>query len=129
MKHYMFIGRYQPFHNAHKYLIDTVLNRGKRVCVAIMDTEVNDQNPYPAFVRVIMISKVYEKEIAEGKLKVIVIPPVEEVCTGRNVGYTIVDEPQEFKMISATDIRQKLSDQLPDVVKETIKNWENWNEK
>ena len=32
----LFIGRYQPFHEGHKWLIQQRLNLGKNVCIAIM---------------------------------------------------------------------------------------------
>jgi adenylylsulfate kinase len=40
-KYALFIGRWQPFHNSHKFLIDKALSEGKNVCVAIRDTELS----------------------------------------------------------------------------------------
>ena len=38
MKQYsLFIGRWQPWHQGHRWLIDQRLKEGKNVCVAIRD--------------------------------------------------------------------------------------------
>ena len=33
----LFVGRYQPFHEGHRWLIQQRLDLGKKVCIAIMD--------------------------------------------------------------------------------------------
>ena len=40
----LFIGRWQPFHGGHQWLIDQKLNEGKRVCIAIRDVPQDDKN-------------------------------------------------------------------------------------
>lgn len=40
-KYALFIGRWQPFHNGHKHLIDSALLRGDDVCIAIRNTEIS----------------------------------------------------------------------------------------
>jgi nicotinamide mononucleotide adenylyltransferase len=42
----LFIGRWQPWHPGHRWLIDQRLNEGKNVCVAIRDVEVNENQPW-----------------------------------------------------------------------------------
>ena len=42
----LFIGRWQPFHLGHKYLVDQELKAGKDVAIAIRDTELSEKNPY-----------------------------------------------------------------------------------
>ena len=39
----LMIGRFQPFHNGHKYIIDQAFAEGKNVCIAIRDTELSEQ--------------------------------------------------------------------------------------
>ena len=39
MKHSLFIGRWQPFHDGHKNLIDVVRKEGKKVVIAVRDSE------------------------------------------------------------------------------------------
>jgi len=109
----LFIGRWQPWHPGHRWLIDQRLNEGKNVCVAIRDVEVNENQPWDAET----IKKNVEVElhdlIQEGKIKVIVMPDIESVNYGRGVGYEIIEHvpPTDIKEISATKIRQELRKQ------------------
>lgn len=80
----LFVGRWQPFHDGHKALIDKVLDEGKPVVVAIRDTEISESNPYTVDQRRDMIEKVYGDRV-----KIIVVPDVAEICYGRKVGYSI----------------------------------------
>ena len=44
----LFIGRYQPFHDGHKKLIEEGLKRVGQACIAVRDTHGTDaQNPLP----------------------------------------------------------------------------------
>jgi nicotinamide mononucleotide adenylyltransferase len=109
----LFIGRWQPWHPGHRWLINQRLNEGKNVCVAIRDVEVNENQPWDAET----IKKNVEVElhdlIQEGKIKVIIIPDIESVNYGRGVGYEIIEHipPTDIKEISATKIRQELREQ------------------
>jgi nicotinamide mononucleotide adenylyltransferase len=109
----LFIGRWQPWHPGHRWLIDQRLNEGKNVCVAIRDVEVNENQPWDAET----IKKNVEVELYDliqvGKIKVIVIPDIESVNYGRGVGYKIIEHvpPTDIKEISATKIRQELREQ------------------
>ncbi len=42
----LFIGRWQPFHEGHQTLIDSVLKEGGKVVIAIRDTPISESNPY-----------------------------------------------------------------------------------
>ena len=44
MKYSMFIGRWQPWHDGHRWLIDQRLNEGKHIWIAIRDVEPSDDN-------------------------------------------------------------------------------------
>ena len=109
----LFIGRWQPWHPGHRWLINQRLNKGKNVCIAIRDVEVNENQPWDAET----IKKNVEVElhdlIQEGKIKVIIIPDIESVNYGRGVGYEIIEHvpPTDIKEISATKIRQELREQ------------------
>ena len=46
MKYSMFIGRWQPWHQGHRWLIDQRLNEGKNVLICIRDMEPDDNNPF-----------------------------------------------------------------------------------
>jgi len=107
----LFVGRYQPFHGGHKWLIQQRLDKGKKVCIAIMDIHdlEPEKNPYPANEVKENIDNQLNTEIIAGKVKTIIIPPIESVNYGRTVGYDIIEHvpPQNIKEISATKIRNK----------------------
>jgi len=121
MKYVLFIGRWSPFHNGHKYLIDAALKSGHPVCVAIRDTPHSEKDPYPAWLRREMIDAVYENN---PNVKIIIIPDIEIVVVGREVGYMIAKVPQEIEDISATNIRAGKSNELPKEVELIIQVWE-----
>ena len=121
MKYNLFIGRWCPFHNGHKTIIDSFLKNGKPVCVAIRETD----EKYPVLVRHEMIRAVYEEEYKSGLLKIVTIPDITQVCIGRGVGYSVVEVDKDIKAISATDIRAGKSFDMPQVVKRIIEVYEN----
>ena len=102
MKYSLFIGRYQPLHQGHIALIQRVLDEGKSICVALRDTEIDENNPYSTEQR----KEMFFKEFKD-KVKVIVIPDIEEVCYGRKVGWGIreIKLDKKTESISASKIR------------------------
>ena len=46
MKYSMFIGRWQPWHDGHRWLIDQRLNQNKNVLICIREVGLDDSNPY-----------------------------------------------------------------------------------
>ena len=46
MKYSMFIGRWQPWHDGHRWLINQRLNEGKNVLICIREVSQDDKNPY-----------------------------------------------------------------------------------
>ena len=106
----LFIGRWQPWHEGHRWLIDQRLNMDKNVCIAIRDIEPNEKQPWPSYQVKEKIEEELKDLIKEGRIKVIVIPDIESINYGRNVGYEIIehDPPMHIKEISATKIRKKL---------------------
>lgn len=110
MKYSMFIGRWQPWHEGHRWLIDQRLNEGKNVLVCIREVSKNDSNPYnPKDVK-----ENIENELSDlielNKVKVIIIPDIESVNYGRGVGYEIIEHipPDDIGEISATSIREHM---------------------
>src|SRR3989344_275881 len=103
----LFVGRWQPFHKGHQTLIETVLKKGKPVVIAIRDTEISHKNPYSTYERWTMIQKALKKY---GELvKIVVIPDIDEICYGREVGYDIrkIELDQKTETISGTLTRLK----------------------
>jgi len=100
-----FIGRWQPFHKGHKELIQTALDRGKDVLIGIRDTQISKENPYTTKERKKMILKAFYND--RDRIKLLVIPDIDEVLYGRNVGYKVekVTLSEGLHNISATRIR------------------------
>ena len=99
-KYSLVTGRFQPLHDGHRSMIDKLLKEGKNVCVAIMDTEIDEDNPYTLEERYKMF------EIAYGtSIKIITVPAITEVCYGRNVGYGLNRVRHEKEDVSASAIR------------------------
>ncbi len=109
MKYSMFIGRWQPWHEGHRWLIDQRLNEGKNVLICIREVDKDNSNPYDPYEVKENIEKQLNDLIQTKKVKVIIIPDVESVNYGRGVGYEIIEHkpPQDIKKISATEIRKK----------------------
>ena len=106
----MFIGRWQPWHDGHRWLIDQRLNQGKNVLICIRDIAPDEKNPFTASqVHSNIVVKLLDL-IAEKRVEVIVIPDIESVNFGRGVGYDVIEHipPQEVSDISATKIREQL---------------------
>jgi len=105
MKYSMFIGRWQPWHDGHRWLIDQRLNEGKNVLVCVREVSKDDSNPYdPQEVK----SNIEDRLSDLGnRVKVIIIPDIESVNYGRGVGYEIIEHvpPEDISEISATKIR------------------------
>ena len=110
MQYSLYIGRWQPFHDGHQWLIDQSLDKGKNVCIAIRDVELNDNQPFTAESIKENLEKRFTEHIKTGKIKVIIIPDIESVNYGRGVGYDIIEHipPANIKEISATKIREQM---------------------
>jgi cytidyltransferase-like protein len=106
----MFIGRWQPWHEGHRWLIDQRLEQGKNVLILIRDIAPNEKNPFTAQEVEVNIKKELWKLVGEERVKVLIIPDIESVNFGRGVGYDIIEHipPQGVSEISATKIREQL---------------------
>jgi len=107
MKYSLFIGRWQPWHQGHRWLIDQRLNEGKNVLICIRDMATDEKNPYTPE----EVKSNIENELSDlvqlNKVKVMIIPDIESINYGRGVGYEIIEHtpPNEISEISATKIR------------------------
>ena len=110
MKYSMFIGRWQPWHDGHRWLIDQRLNENINVLICIREVGKDDSNPYDPIEVKTNIENELKNLILSGKVKVIIIPDIESVNYGRGVGYDIIEHvpPKKVGEISATNIRKKL---------------------
>jgi cytidyltransferase-like protein len=106
----MFVGRFQPFHAGHRWVLDEMLTEGKNVLICIRDIAPDDKNPFSALEVQKNINLELWELINEGRVVVMIIPDIESVNFGRGVGYDIIEHipPQEVSEISATKIREQL---------------------
>jgi len=106
----MFIGRWQPWHAGHRWLIDQALEEGKKVLLCIRDVPVSEKNPWPAQEILMNLSVELKDLVEEGRLHIMKIPDIESINIGRGVGYDVIEHvpPQEIHDISATKIREQM---------------------
>ena len=110
-KYSMFVGRWQPLHKGHLWLINERLKEGKNIWLAIRDVKPDDKNPWTAQEIEKMVHEGELKHlIADGKVITSIIPDIESINYGRGVGYKIEEivMPEEIQKISATKIRAKM---------------------
>ena len=107
-KRALFIGRWQPFHNGHKWLINQKLESGIPCTIAVRDIPPDSKNPFTTSQTVQMIQEAYR----DSDIEVMTISDIESVNYGRGVGYEINEHvpPKNVGFISATDIRNKIKD-------------------
>ena len=111
VKYSMFIGRWQPLHKGHLWLINERLKEGKNVWLAIRDVKPDEKNPWTAKEIEQMVREGELKNlIIDGKIIVSIIPDIESINYGRGVGYDVIEHlpPKEIGDISATSIRNKM---------------------
>jgi len=106
----MFIGRWQPWHAGHRWLIDQRLNEGKNVLLCIRDVEPDEKNPWTAHQVMLNLFDELKDLVESGRVRVITIPDIESINIGRGVGYDVIEHvpPQEIHDISATKIREQM---------------------
>tara|TARA_B110001452_G_scaffold74913_1_gene60691 strand:- start:97 stop:498 length:402 start_codon:yes stop_codon:yes gene_type:complete len=111
VKYSMFVGRWQPLHKGHLWLINERLKEGKNVWLAIRDVTPDEKNPWTAQEIEKMVHEGELKELIEdGRVITSIIPDIESVNYGRGVGYDIIEHipPTEIGEISATSIRNQM---------------------
>lgn len=72
MKRGLYVGRFQPFHNGHKAVIDLLCNEVDELIIGIGSAQMSHdiRHPFTAGERVLMIQRV----LAEAKIPVYIIP-------------------------------------------------------
>ena len=110
VKYSMYIGRWQPWHEGHRWLIDQRLDEGKNVLICIRDIEPDEKNPWTADEVMLNLAEELKDLLNEGRIKIIKIPDIESINIGRGVGYDIIEHipPDTIKEVSATKIREQL---------------------
>lgn len=105
------IGRYQPWHKGHQWLLDELLeDKTEGVLIGVRDTPQDKDNPYYA-VDVVQNIKAWllnNRKQDFHRILVQVIPDISGVHYGRGVGWEIVEHvpPEDIGKVSATKIRE-----------------------
>jgi hypothetical protein len=105
----LLMGRFQPFHDGHRRLIESAIVRLGQACIAVRDTHgIDDQNPLSFF----DVKSRIEAGLRDhaGRFVVIAVPNVTHIFYGRDVGYAIerIDLDASTEAISATAIRDQI---------------------
>jgi adenylylsulfate kinase len=100
----LFIGRWQPCHNGHVWLIRQQLDRGQPVLLAVRDIPPDERNPLTTAQTVEILEAVFAGEDVE----VMTVPDIGSVNWGRGVGYDLSEHapPEDVGAISATEVRR-----------------------
>ena len=101
-----FIGRFQPMHKGHMWLIGKKLEQGIPCLILVRDIPPDEKNPFTTEETMSMIEAAYEGQ----DVVVQAIPDIESVNWGRGVGYETNEfkPPEDIKRISATEIRKRI---------------------
>ncbi len=125
MKYSMFIGRWQTWHEGHEWLIQQRLKEDKNVLICIRDCMPDKDNPFTSEEVYDMLSREttisYYMEM--GIIKLMIIPDIESVNYGRDVGYDVIEHtpPKDIEEISGTKIRERYKKERSDELTEIIK--------
>jgi len=116
-KYALFIGRWQNLHDGHDWLFSQKIKENIPVLIAIRDVDTDENNPRSAQQVKEILDIRYQDLISIGKVRIIIIPDIEGVYYGRDVGYKVQEfvPPPEIAEISGTKIRQALKDRKANI--------------
>ena len=105
------MGRFQPWHEGHRALLERALSKTGQVALMVRDTPVDKNNPFPTDI----VIQQLEHELAEyaGKILIGSVPNITHIVYGRKVGYKIEQEhfDKQIEDISATEVRKKMREE------------------
>jgi len=102
----MFIGRFQPLHNGHVSIINTLLESKQKVLIVLMDTKVDKDNPFTLAERKEMIVTAFPDSFFNGDIILSDVPPILSVNIGRKCGYDArYIDSRGLENVSASHIR------------------------
>ena len=107
MKYSLFIGKWQPWHDGHTWLIEERLKLGKNILIGIREIENPKYSPSDIKLKVL---RLFPTEVNIGTIDFIELPDIESINYGRDVGYDIIEHipPRDIKEISGTKIRKEI---------------------
>ena len=107
MKYSLFIGKWQPWHDGHTWLIEERLKLGKNILIGIREIENPKYSPSDIKLKVF---RLFPTEVNIGTIDFIELPDIESINYVRDVGYDIIEHipPRDIKEISGTKIRKEI---------------------
>lgn len=105
------IGRFQPPHQGHLWIVEEAVARVGRACIGIRGMPKDEKNPYSQWEVHMMWLKLLESAGIADRVTFAYLPNVTHVFYGRDVGYSIekLEAPSEVQAISATKIRAQMN--------------------
>lgn len=90
----MYLGRFQPFHNGHKAIVDEMLEECERVLIVIGSAQEKGtvKNPFPAWERAAMIGEVYKDKPVD----IIAIPDRLSISNDSGWGDYVMEYLEEY---------------------------------
>lgn len=104
----MFVGRYQPFHDGHAWIIRHGIEQTGQAIIAVRRRRPSASDPFMfPEIRDRITARLLKDNIDRSRFHVIPVPNIAAVMYGRDVGYSItrIDVPAEIAAISASAIR------------------------
>lgn len=106
MKRAMFVGRWQPCHLGHEWLIRQKLDAGVGALVLVRDIVPGPGNPFTTEQTIRLLEAAFKDE----DVIIMAIPDIESINWGRGVGYTTEDHGAcPVKGISGSAIREMMT--------------------
>lgn len=105
MKRAFFVGRWQPCHLGHEWLIRQKLDAGIPCHVMIRDIAPDERNPFTTAETLVLLQAAFKGEDVTFQ----VVPDCESVNWGRGVGYETNDHGAcPINGISGTELRSRM---------------------
>ena len=92
----MFIGRWQPFHDGHKWLINKKLSEGKPILIAVRDIPPDEKNPFTTEQTVEMLNKL-------GKEKMVYSENISRIAVGDTITWVPTSKGHNVHFIAGPD--------------------------
>ena len=106
--HMVFYGRFAPLHSGHTWIIE-LMRKEKRlpVLIQVRDTTFDE---FDVEIRANLVKAWMIHNNIEGSI--LISPDIEGIYYGRGVGYNVeeIKPPDDIKVISATEIRKRISE-------------------
>jgi len=105
VKRAMFVGRWQPCHLGHEWLIRQKLRKGIPCLILVRDIVPDERNPFTTDQTVSILESAFHGE----DVIIRTIPDIESINWGRGVGYETNDHGEcPINGISGTELRQRM---------------------